>query len=64
MVGEMVKLAHAHLIPRALPAKLKESSVIWLFVNADNPEKLVMYFPRLGMKAGETKLQDFQPSMP
>ncbi|KAI3639786.1 hypothetical protein MIR68_002100 [Amoeboaphelidium protococcarum] len=41
-------------------AKLKESSVLRLFVNAANLEMLVMYFRRLGSKAAETKLCEWK----
>lgn len=36
------------------------SSVLRLFVNAANLEKLVMYFRRLGTKAAETKLREWK----
>ncbi|KAI3640279.1 hypothetical protein MIR68_001157 [Amoeboaphelidium protococcarum] len=42
------------------PAKLKECSILRLFVNAANLEKLVMYFRRLGTKAAETKLREWK----
>ncbi|KAI3640281.1 hypothetical protein MIR68_001159 [Amoeboaphelidium protococcarum] len=36
------------------------SSTPRLFVDADNLERLVMYFRRLGTKAAETKLRDLR----